>query len=141
MKETAARPFLSGDVGLYVNAASLTSRFADQIEQARQAFMGIMDQAAQQQPNNEAMMMFVKDFYGGLFDSIKNADMITLNLDVADKGLQLTGILNVKADAPAAKLIAWIHTSPAATWATSPPARWDTSTWISRPRPSSDSRA
>ncbi len=113
LKETAAGPFLSGDIGLYVNAASLTSRFADQIEQARQAFMGLMDQAAQQQPNNESMMKFVKDFYGGLFDSIKNADVITLNLDVAGKGLALTGILNVKADAPAAKSIASIHTSPA----------------------------
>ncbi len=114
MKETAARPFLSGDLGLYVNAASLTSRFADQIEQARQAFMGLMDQAAQQQPNNESTMKFVKDFYGGLFDSVKNVDVITLNFDAAAKGLVLTGILNVKADAPAAKSIASIHTSPAA---------------------------
>ena len=114
LKDSAARPFLSGDVGVYVNAASLTKRYADQIEQGRQSFMAAMDQAAQQ-PGSEAMMKVVKDFYGGLFDSIKNADTLILSLDVAEKGLHLTGVLNIKPDAPAAKSISGIHASPATT--------------------------
>jgi hypothetical protein len=112
LNDSAAKPFLSGDVGVYVNAAALATRYADQIEQGRQAFMGALDQAAQQ-PGGEAMMKSVKDIYGGLFDSIKYADALTLSLDVAEKGLHLTGVFNVKADAPAAKSISGIHTSPA----------------------------
>jgi hypothetical protein len=115
LNESSAKPFLSGDLGVYVNAAALAIRFADQIDQGRTLFMGAMDQAAQKQPGQEATMNFVKDFYGGLFDSIKNADALILSLDVAEKGLHLTGVLNVKPDAPAAKSIAGIHTSPAAT--------------------------
>ena len=114
LKDSAVKPFLAGDVGVYVNAGALTTRFGDQIEQGRQAFIGALDQAAQQQ-GNEAMMNFVKEFYGGLFDSIKQADALTLSLDVAEKGLHLTGVLNVKTDAPAAKSIEGIHTSPATT--------------------------
>ena len=48
---SAARTFLGGDIGVYVNAASLTKRYADQIEQARQALMAVMDQAGQQAGN------------------------------------------------------------------------------------------
>ena len=114
LHETTLKPFLSGDLGVYINAAALTTRFTDQIDQGRQLFLGTLDQAAQQQGAQEGMMNFVKDFYGGLFDSIKNADQLVLGLDVAGKGLHLTGVLNVKPDAPAAKSIAGIHTSPAA---------------------------
>ncbi len=114
---TTLKPFLSGDLGVYVNTAALTTRFSDQIDNGRQTFMGLMDQVAQQQPGQEGMMNFVKDFYGGLFDSIKIADILVLSLDVAGKGLHLTGVLNVKPDSPAAKSIAGIHTSTAATLA------------------------
>jgi len=110
----AVKPFLSGDLGVYVNAAALSTRFGDQIDQGRNAFMGLLDQAAQQQPGQEGMMNFVKEFYGGLFDSIKNAGVLVLGLDVAGKGLHLTGVLNLKPDVPASKSIAGIHTSPAA---------------------------
>ena len=118
---TTLKPFLSGDLGVYVNTAALTTRFSDQIDNGRQTFMGLMDQVAQQQPGQEGMMNFVKDFYGGLFDSIKIADILVLSLDVAGKGLHLTGVLNVKPDSPAAKSIAGIHTSTAATLANFPP--------------------
>ncbi len=114
LNDSATRPFLSGDLGVYVNAAALTVRYADQIEQGRQTFMGAMDQAAQQ-PGSEAMIKAIKEFYGGLFDSIKNANALILNLDVAEKGLHLTGVLNVKPDAPAAKSMSEIHTGPATT--------------------------
>ena len=114
VKESAAKTFLADDIGIYVNAGSLSARFADQIDQGRNLFMGALDQAAQQQPGQEAMMTFVKDFYGGLFDSVKYADAVVVGLGVAEKGLNLSGVLNVKADAPAAKSIAGIHTSTAA---------------------------
>src|SRR5262245_2349762 len=61
------------------------------------------------------MMKFAKDFYGGLFDSIKHADMLTINLDFSHEGLHLAGVLNVKADSEAAKTIATAHTSTAPT--------------------------
>ena len=31
-------------------------------------------------------MQFAKDFYGGLFDSLKYADALTLNIDVVGEG-------------------------------------------------------
>jgi hypothetical protein len=114
LSPAAAQRFLSGDLGLYVNAAALSARYADQIDQGRQTFMGLMDQVAAQQ-GNEAMVKFIKDFYGGLFDSIKSADKLTLDLDFATEGLHLAGCLDLKADADAAKTIATAHTSAAPT--------------------------
>ena len=111
---SVAKGFLGGDLGLYVNAGVLTTRYADQIEQGRQALMAVMDQAGQQ-AGNESMMKFAKDFYGGLFDAVKYADVLTLNLDFSNQGLHLAGALNVKADSEAAKSIATAHTSTAAT--------------------------
>jgi hypothetical protein len=113
LKGAAARPFLSGDVGAYVNAAALTTRFADQIEQGRQTLMAVMDQAGQQ-AGNEASIKFIKDFYGGLFDSLKYADALTLDVDLAETGLHLAGVLNVKPDSGLARSIPTIHTSDAA---------------------------
>src|SRR5262249_43201896 len=46
-----AKGFLGGDLGVYVNAAALTTRYADQIEQGRQSFMAVLDQAGQQAGN------------------------------------------------------------------------------------------
>jgi hypothetical protein len=108
-----AKGFLGGDLGVYVNAAALTTRYADQIEQGRQTFMALLDQAPQL-AGNEAMIKFTKDFYGGLFDSVKYADALTIDLDFSDQGLHLAGVLNVKADSEAAKWTATVHTSTAA---------------------------
>jgi hypothetical protein len=110
----SAGAFQSGDAGLYVNAAALATRFADQIDQGRQALMGFLDQAAQQ-AGNEASMKVAKDLYGGIFDSLKYADNLTLNLDFAKTGLHLSGILNVKSDSAIARSIPEIHTGSAPT--------------------------
>jgi hypothetical protein len=104
-----ARAFLGGDVGVYINASSLTLRYAEQIDQGRQMFMGLLDQAGQQAGNASAMQ-FAKDIYGGLFDSLKYADGLTLDLDFAEKGLHLAGFLKVKPDSDAAKAIADVRT-------------------------------
>jgi hypothetical protein len=109
---SAAKPFLSGDLGLYINAAVLSTRYADQIEQGRQALMAFMDQAGQV-AGNEASIKAAKEIYGGLFDSLKYADLLTLDLDFAAEGLHLAGILTVKADSDAAKRIATAPTSSA----------------------------
>jgi hypothetical protein len=93
----SAKTFLGGDLGVYVNAASLTKRYADQIDQARQFLMNALDQAAQQ-AGNAATMEMVKEMYGGVFDSLKYAEGLTLNLDAGEKGLHLAGFLKVTPD-------------------------------------------
>ncbi len=105
-----ARGFLGGDIGVYVNAATLTKRYADQIDQARQGMMAAMEA---QQGANAGAMQFAKEFYGGLFDSLKYADVLTLNVDVAETQLHLAGFLKLKPDSDAAKSIAGILTSDA----------------------------
>jgi hypothetical protein len=117
---SAAKSFTGGDIGAYVNAASLTKRYADQIEQGRQIFMGAIDQATQQ-AGNAGAMQFAKDFYSGLFDSLKYADGLTLNLDFAEKGLHLAGFLKVKPDSDALKSISEVRTGEIAALGNLPP--------------------
>ncbi len=88
-------PFLANDLGVYVNAAALTARYGAQIDQARQGLMANLDMAAKNAPNG-ASMDFVKDMYGGLFDSLKTAEALTLNLDFAAEGLRVAGRLDAK---------------------------------------------
>jgi hypothetical protein len=102
---SAGPSFYRGDVGLFVNAASLSKRFGEQIEQGRQMLMAALDQAAQQQGNATAMEM-VKGIYGKLFDSLKVADRLTLGLDAGPKGLHLAGFLKIKTDSASARSIA-----------------------------------
>jgi hypothetical protein len=108
----AGKAFSGGDIGVYFNAAALTKRYGDQIDQARQGFMAALDQAGQQ-AGNASMMEFVKDFYGGLFDSLKYADVLTLNADLAEKGLHLATFLKVKADSEIARSIAEVRSDRA----------------------------
>jgi hypothetical protein len=110
----SAKPFNAGDVGIYVNAASLTKRFADQIDQGRQMLMGALDQAGQQAGNPGTMQM-AKDMYAGLFDSLKYADGVTIALDFAGTGLQLSGFLTLKPDSEMAKAVAEVRTGDIAT--------------------------
>jgi len=98
--------FASGDIGLCVNAAALTTRYTDQIAQGKQGLMATLDQAGQQQPGGAGMMEFIKTIYGGMFDSIKEAETLTVNLDFAAEGLSVGGELAVKADSAAVKSIA-----------------------------------
>ncbi len=97
--------FGAGDIGLCVNLAALTTRYADQIAQGKQAFIAALGQVPQQQ-GQAGMMEFVKTMYGGLFDSIKEADIFTLSFDFAAEGLGVDGELTVKADSAAARSIA-----------------------------------
>ena len=115
-----AKAFFGGDVGIYVNAASLSTRFEVQIDQARQTFMGALDQAAQQ-GQNAGMMQFAKDFYGGLFDSIKYADGLTAHIDLSEKGAHLAAFLKVKNDSEAAKSIAGVESDALASLDKLPP--------------------
>jgi hypothetical protein len=116
----AGKAFSGGDIGVYVNAATLTKRYADQIDQARQTFMTALDQAGQQ-AGNASMMEFVKDFYGGMFDSLKYGDVLTLNVDLAEKGLHLAAYLKVKADSDIAKSIAEVRSDRASGLGNLPP--------------------
>lgn len=98
----AAKSFLAGEVGLYLNAAALTSRYQDQIEQARQAMILAMEQQA---GNNTMGVQIARDFHGAAFDSLKYADVLTLDLNLADQGIHLAGFLKLKADSEAARSI------------------------------------
>jgi hypothetical protein len=99
------KAFLDGDAGVYVNAATLVTRYADQIDQARQALMNALDNAGQQM-GNAGSMEAAKQIYGGLFDALKVADMLALDLDAAAEGANLSGVLAVKPDSDAARAIA-----------------------------------
>lgn len=95
-----ATPFLAGDLGIYVNAERLTARYGAQIEEGRRAMMAGLDQAAKSAPNG-ASMDGVKQMYGGLFDWLKTARALTLNLDFAASGLRIAGRLDAKPAAEA----------------------------------------
>ena len=113
--------FASGDLGLCVNVAALTSRYAEQIDKGKQGFLAALDQASQLQQGGAAMMGIAKTLYGGLFDSIKEADVLTLAFDFSAQGLGVNGDLAVKADSAAAKSIAASQGSDAANLAKLPP--------------------
>jgi hypothetical protein len=114
------KSFFSGDVGLYVNAKVLATRYADQLAQAREALRGAMDQAGPQL-GEAGMKDVVKEYYDLFFNGIKQADGLVLNLDFASEGLSLGGDLRLKADAPAAKLVAAAPTSDAQALGKLPP--------------------
>jgi hypothetical protein len=116
----AARSFARGDVGLFVNAGTLTKRFGDQIDQARQMVMAGLDQAAAQ-AGNAGTMQIAKDMYGKMFDSLKYADHLTIGLDADAKGLHLAAFLKVKSDADAAKSITDARSSNLASLGKLPP--------------------
>ncbi len=97
-----ARQFLTGDVGVYVSAGALAARYSEQIDQARQTFMGALDQAGQQ-AGNTGPMNAAKEMYGALFDSLKDAEALTIGVDVAGEGLSLGGVLTVKPESALAK--------------------------------------
>lgn len=85
-----AGPFLSGDLGLYVDVDGLAARYADQVAQFRQGVMVGVDQAAEKSPNPKAIA-FIKDLYGSFFDSLDDADALTLGLDFGAEGLRVAG--------------------------------------------------
>lgn len=95
---------LGGDLGVYVNVAAIQAQYADQIEQAKQALLGAIDQAGAQMAGNVADA--AKTLYAGLFDSIKNGDALSFNLDFAAAGLDVAAFTTVKPDSSAAKGLA-----------------------------------
>jgi hypothetical protein len=107
------KQFLGGDIGIYVNIKVLTGRYAEQIVQAKQGLLAVFDQLGAQM--GAGMVDIMKSMYGGMFDSIKEADVLALSLDFGAEGLGVDGLLTVKADSKAVKSIAGIQTSDAAT--------------------------
>lgn len=90
-----------GDLGVFVDAARLQERFADQIAAAREQLMAVMDQAAGQVAEGQAEQ--AKQVYAAMFDALKDADALALNVDLDAAAFDLSGVVTVKADRPAAR--------------------------------------
>jgi hypothetical protein len=100
------KSFGQGDIGIYVNAGTLASRYQGQIANAKQQFLGLMDMAAQQQGGNAGMMNAVKEIYAALFDSAGDLDSLTLSIDAAPAGLAVDGTLTARSGTRAANFLA-----------------------------------
>ncbi len=66
------------------------------------------------------MMEMAKSMYGGLFDSIKEADALAFHLDFAAEGLAVVGDLTVKADSAVSRRIAGARSGDGAAMARLP---------------------
>lgn len=102
---------LGGDVGAYVNLGRIQEQYGETIAGAREAFMGMLDQAGgQMQPGQ---MEQAKQVYSALFDTLKDGDALALNLDFDAKALKLSGVAAPKADTASAKRLASAHVGAA----------------------------
>ena len=97
--------FAAGDAAVVVNVAALATRYVEEIAQARQTLMAVLDQAATQTGSAETMEM-AKKIYGGAFDGVKALDRLVLSVDFDAEAFALGGQLTFKADTEAAKLVA-----------------------------------
>ncbi len=100
LNKELSEKLLGGDVGVYVDIATLQTRFADEIAAARDQFMAALDQAAGQV--GEGQMEQAKEMYGKMFDAFPSIDAFAMNIDLDKAALDLTGLVSVKADSTAA---------------------------------------
>jgi hypothetical protein len=85
-----ATAFFGGDVGLYVDLATIQESYGDQIEQIRQSLP----------PGPQGVNT------NFLFDALKSGQGLSFHLDFAADGLLLSGIATVKEGSAAAKKLA-----------------------------------
>lgn len=112
LKPGARERLLGGDLGIYVNLERVQTRYADQIDQARQALMTQMD-AAQGQAGGADFAKIAKDMYGKMFDGIKDGQVLTLNFDFGGDGLGVAGEVSAKPGSATAKFLVSDQTSAA----------------------------
>lgn len=105
------KEFLAGDLGVYVNVAALQGQYGDQIDQAKQTFLGLLDNAGGQMDAKTVGMM--KTLYAGMFDSVKDGDALAFSVDFTPSAFSLSGSATVKADSKAAKGLATAKSGPA----------------------------
>ena len=106
------RKFLAGDIGVYVNIAALATRYAGPIKNAEQSFFTTFDKPGPGM--GTGMVEYFKAFYGKMFDSIKEADLLALSVEFSGEGLSVSGVQTVKADSKAIKTIAGFQNGQAA---------------------------
>lgn len=106
--------FRGGEAGLYVNYAPLWKRYADLIEQGRQAFEELMDQLAQQQQGQAGSAKLLREMYAGLMDWFKQVEALTYHLDFSEHRVRLAGFLKMTPGTDAAKAVAGAQTLPVA---------------------------
>ncbi len=106
--------FLGGEAGLYVNSGALTKRYADLIEQGRQAIEGLMDQFAQQQPGQAGSAKLLREMYAGAIDWFKQVGTFTYHVDFSEKSVRMAGFLKLTPGSDAAKAALGAQTLPVA---------------------------
>jgi hypothetical protein len=97
--EVAAR-FFGGDIGLYVDLATIQERYGEQIDALRQNIPGVAQGLGQQGGGDPAALQAQMD---ALFQGLKNAKALAFNFDFASDGLKLSGVATVKDDSGVAK--------------------------------------
>lgn len=91
-----------GDAGVYVSLSAVVEQYGEQIDAAREQLNTVMEQAGQAQAGQVEQ---AKEVFKILFDSLKQGDAIAVNLDFDAAGLDLSGLISVKADSEAAKAL------------------------------------
>ena len=105
------KEFLAGDVGVYVNVAAVQAQYGDQIDAAKQSFLGLLDNAGGQMDAKTLEM--TKTLYGAMFDSVKSGDALAFSLDFTPLAFVVSGSATVKADSKAATSLATAKSGPA----------------------------
>jgi len=98
--------FLAGDLGVYVNLASVQARYGEQIQDFRKTQMAKLDEAAAKEGPQAQGAEQGKAILNRLIDSLKDGDSMAMNIDFAAEGLTVDGFTAVKADSAAAKKLA-----------------------------------
>lgn len=101
LKADLRKSLLTGDIGLYLNVASVQKQYGDQIEGARQALMTAMD--TQVPGTSPEMMKAAKSMYGSMFDAIKDGQALVLNFEFSGAGLGIGGDVTAKPGTATAK--------------------------------------
>lgn len=95
LNDELKKSLFQGDIGVYVNLASLQTEYADAIQEARQQIEAAMEQAGGLQAEQ---VEAAKQMYATMFDALKQADGMAMHLDFDAAALNLSGLVTLKAD-------------------------------------------
>ncbi|WP_169975182.1 hypothetical protein [Tautonia rosea] len=87
--------FLDGDLGIYVDLASINKAYADQGEQLRGFLRQQVDQIREENPETAQQ---IRTAYQQVFKAAENAQCMAANASFAEKGLSVSGKLVMQED-------------------------------------------